>query len=95
MDIYLAPQFNEHFQAVLKFMQANVPTAKLVAVAERLPEAARLLWGHFQQEPFVAAFLEPRLPAANISCATQSSATESAPVPPDAGDDSVVERVCP
>jgi hypothetical protein len=37
-------------KAVLEFIQDNVPANKLIAVSERLPEFARLLWGHFPQE---------------------------------------------
>jgi hypothetical protein len=45
-------QVDSDLQAVLEFMQVNIPTAKLVGVAESLPQMGRLLWGHFSQEPF-------------------------------------------
>jgi hypothetical protein len=38
-------------QAVLEFMQLNIPAAKLVGVAESASQMARLLWGHNPQEP--------------------------------------------
>jgi hypothetical protein len=43
---------DEHLQSVLEFMQETVPTSKLVGVAEKLPDMARLLWSDFSQEPF-------------------------------------------
>src|SRR3982074_1623082 len=42
---------DEHVKAVLDFMQTEIPTAKLLGVADGLPQLARLLWGHFPQEP--------------------------------------------
>jgi hypothetical protein len=38
-------------QSVADFMQAHLPTSKLVSVADHLPKIARLLWGEFPQEP--------------------------------------------
>jgi hypothetical protein len=38
-------------QSVADFMQAHLPTSKLISVAEHLPKIARLLWGEFPQEP--------------------------------------------
>lgn len=38
-------------QAVLEFMQLNIPAVKLVGVAESASQMARLLWGHNPQEP--------------------------------------------
>jgi hypothetical protein len=49
-------------KAVLEFIQDNVPATKLVAVTERLPEMARLLWGHFPQEPCHVLNLGPEKP---------------------------------
>lgn len=44
-----------HLQAVLEYMQQNVPTGKLVGVAEKLPDMARLLWADtYPREPFSA-----------------------------------------
>jgi hypothetical protein len=45
---------DEHVKAVLEFMQDNVPIAKLIGIAESLPQMARLLWGHYPQEPCVS-----------------------------------------
>ena len=44
-------QLDEHMKAVLQFMQENVPTSKLIGVADSLPQMARLLWGRYPQEP--------------------------------------------
>jgi uncharacterized protein (DUF2267 family) len=44
---------NADVEAVLRFMQENIAASKLVSIAERLPETARLLWDHFPQEPCV------------------------------------------
>ena len=38
-------------QSVLEFMQSQIQACKLVGVAEALPQMARLLWNHNQQEP--------------------------------------------
>jgi len=38
-------------QAVLEFMQANLPADKLLGVADGIPEMARLLWKQYPQEP--------------------------------------------
>jgi hypothetical protein len=45
---------DEHLQLVLEHMQQNIPTSKLVGVAEKLPDMARLLWSRYSQEPFHA-----------------------------------------
>ena len=53
---------NDHVKEVLEFMQSNIPTTKLVGVAEKLPEMARLLWGHFPQEPYmVLSLVRPKI----------------------------------
>ena len=44
---------------VVEFMQANLPTTKLIAVAESLPQVARLLWSEFPQESFRPFSLRP------------------------------------
>ena len=79
---------DEHVKAVLEFMQSNVPTVKLIGVADSLPQMAKLLWGHFPQEPCQSVRLV--LPKPYPS---QSSASELFPVLPCAGDDSVVASV--
>jgi hypothetical protein len=48
---------DEHLQSVLEYMQQNIPTNKLVGVAEKLPDMARLLWSRYSQEPFHAVEL--------------------------------------
>lgn len=45
---------DEHLQLALEYMQQNIPANKLVGVAEKLPDMARLLWSHYSQEPFRA-----------------------------------------
>jgi hypothetical protein len=45
-------------RSVLEFMQFNVPTAKLVGIADSLPKIARLLWEHFPQESCVLFRIE-------------------------------------
>jgi hypothetical protein len=50
-------QVDEHLQQVLEFMQESVPASKLVQIAEKLPEMARLLWSRYSQEPVVAVSL--------------------------------------
>lgn len=48
---------DEHVKAVLEFMQANTPASKLCGVADSLPQMARLLWGHYPQEPCIGLVL--------------------------------------
>ena len=45
-------------QSVLEFMQERLPMCRLVAIAESLPQMARLLWGHCPQESCNALALE-------------------------------------
>lgn len=45
-------------RGVAEFMQRTIPAVKLLAVAEALPQLARLLWENFQQEPIRAAMLQ-------------------------------------
>jgi len=47
-------KLDEHLQLLLEYMQQNIPTSKLVGVAEKLPDMARLLWSDYSQEPFRA-----------------------------------------
>ena len=58
-------EVDRDLQAVLEFMQSNIPTAKLVGIAERMPQMARLLWGDNQQEPVrpIALRAEPIIAA--------------------------------
>jgi hypothetical protein len=63
---------DEHVKAVVEFMQRKIPTGKLIGISDKLPEIARLLWGHFPQEPCVALSLV--IPK---TCPSQSIATES------------------
>jgi hypothetical protein len=53
-------EVDEHLKSVLEFMQRSIPTCKLVGIAEKMPEMARLLWGHYSQEP-----VKPLLLASN------------------------------
>ena len=83
---------DEHVKDVLEYMQSRVPAVKLIGVSERLPEMAKLLWGHFQQEPCIGLSLT----LAKTAEASQilSVSIGSSPVPVCAGDDSVVAGVC-
>lgn len=47
MQIELQPDIQE----VAEFMQRNIPTSRLVAVAAGINGLAPLLWGHHQDEP--------------------------------------------
>ena len=49
---------DEHLQSVLEFMWGNVPPAKVIGVAEAIPQVARLLWANDLQEPYSAIKLE-------------------------------------
>jgi hypothetical protein len=83
-------------KAVLEFMWANTPPAKVIGVAEVIPQLARLLWSTDPQEPFSPIRLE-RDPAAKFSACNQSpqAATESSLGTLCAGDDSVAEVASP
>jgi hypothetical protein len=48
-------KINEETQAVLEFMQSNIPVSRIIAVAETLPQMAKLLWAMHPQEPVVTA----------------------------------------
>ncbi len=71
---------------VLEFMQQKISAAKLVGVAEALPQLARLLWGQFQQEPFHAIRL-----TVTKQHPSQSNASECVLAPPCVDDGSVGE----
>ena len=75
-------------KSVLEFMQRRLPTCKLVAVAECLPQMARLLWTSYPQEACRVLALE--VPKTDLAHPSQLSATESAPEAPYAGDGSGV-----
>jgi hypothetical protein len=85
--------FDEDVQSVLEFMQAKIVTTKLVAVADSLPGLARLLWGHYLQEPLIPANLKAHLPCASAAYEKRSTAIESALAPDGAGGGSVA-AVC-
>lgn len=60
-------------KAVLEFMQANIAAPRLVGIANRLPEMAKLLWGHHPQEPCVpGSFHLPKMVEPNRSRLTSS-----------------------
>lgn len=42
---------DEHVQKMLTYMQRNVPTHKLIGVADAIQKSARLLWEQYPQEP--------------------------------------------
>ena len=52
---------DEHLQSLLEYMQKNIPASKLVGVAEKVPDMARLLWEQYSQEPFRAIQLGDEL----------------------------------
>lgn len=71
-------------QSLLEFMQINIPASKLVAVADCVPQMARLLWGGYSQEPLRAILLDPL----SISCAKPPISTEYDPALVGVGGDS-------
>jgi len=76
-------------KAVLEFMQANIPTARLIGVVESLPKIGRLLWDQYEQEPVEA--IRMKLPSASeVVDQSRSVATESFPGKDYAHGDSVV-----
>jgi hypothetical protein len=77
---------NEDAKSVLEFMQANVPTERLVGVADVLPQMARLLWAKYPQEPCVGISLVGN----GITSDSLPSASESSPGPSCVGGGSVV-----
>ncbi len=50
-------EMDPDLKAVLQFMQASVPAAKLVGVAREMAIAAPLLWGRYNAEPVIAMAL--------------------------------------
>ena len=79
---------DEHVKAVLEFMQERIPTSKLVGVAEKMPEMARLLWDRYPQESVDALSL-----IVTKRCPSQPDASESVPALEYVGDGSAVEAV--
>jgi hypothetical protein len=77
-------------QAVLEFMQTNIPAVKLVGVAESVAQMGRLLWSHNPQEPVLVVSLS-RFPIK--PCARQSNANVSADAVDADGDSAVVVGV--
>jgi hypothetical protein len=76
-----------HVKAVVEFMQSNIPTAKLIGVAESLPKIGRLLWDGYEQEPFDASRMQwPS--ATTVAGQLRSTANESSPEQCCAHDDS-------
>ena len=63
---------DKDLRSVLEFMQENVDSSKLFAIADALPGISRLLWGDVQQEPIKAinlrACLDLLQPTASESC---------------------------
>ena len=54
---------DEEMKAVLEFMQRHIPASKLMGVAERLPQMAKLLWDRYPQEAVTAVELHPKPPS--------------------------------
>jgi hypothetical protein len=74
---------DKDLQAVIEFMQNEIPTGKLVRIAEALPKMARLLWERFPQEPCI----EVRLVDTRFMNDLPQDASVCAPASPCAGDD--------
>ena len=55
MDVVL----DSDVRAVLEFMQTRIAASKLVPIAERLPEMAKLLWSRYPQEPVEPISMRP------------------------------------
>jgi hypothetical protein len=51
-------QVDQDVMAALEYLQANVPAAKLVGVAEAINQVAPTLWGHFTPDNLKAVRLE-------------------------------------
>lgn len=47
-------EVDDDVRTVAAFMMANMPAARLVAVAKAIGEMAPLLWGHYTPEPIQA-----------------------------------------
>lgn len=77
---------DDDVQRVCEFMQASLPTAKLVAVADGLASLAPLLWGAYQGEA-VAALRLLSEPISGCDRHRPRDATEPYPVLPCVGAD--------
>lgn len=73
MELALDPDV----QAVAEFMQKSLTAAKLISVADVMPNVARLLWSQYPQEPCVGL----KLSEAGVSCDSPRDASVSGPVP--------------
>ena len=63
--------FDEDVRMILETMQSSIAAEKLIGIADALPQAARLLWNDYPQEPVRAATLFlPKI------CPSQSTASE-------------------
>lgn len=50
-------EIDEEVSDVLAYMARNIPTGRLVGVADAIGRLAPLLWGHFPTEEVLAAWL--------------------------------------
>jgi hypothetical protein len=50
-------EIDPDLQAVVEFMQSNLPAGKLAPIARELPALASLLWGHYAPESVTALCL--------------------------------------
>ena len=73
---------DEHVALVVEFMERHIPAERLVNVADHLPSLAKVLWS---SNRCVSIFR-------SLKCEQQSNASESVPVGPCVGDDSVAEE---
>lgn len=83
---------DDDVQRVCEFMQASVPTAKLVAVADGLASLAPLLWGTYQGEAVSALRLSSK-PISACDRHRPQDATEPCPVLLCAGGDDPAAEV--
>lgn len=93
-------KFDSDVQDVIEFMERTVPPEKLRGVANRVAEAAGLLWDHFDPEDVapmqVVRGTDPR--ALNILQPNEISrlaASEFVPVPECVRDGSGAATACP
>ncbi len=79
-------------QAVVAFMQRNVPAARLASVADAISKLSRLLWGQYETEAVAALRLREPAPTSDRDPHTRSAASGSCLAVACAGDDSGEER---
>jgi hypothetical protein len=77
-------KLDQDVQSVIEYMQRNIPANKLMGVAEKLPDVARLLWSDYSQEPVRVM----QIGTIQESRGQQSVANESLPAAHCAGDGS-------